>query len=191
MRTTLAGACVLLAATTAAAVDLVMDRPAVDAAVRTGQSSSDRDRARFHAAYRLLVGNAPLDAVDLITPFRRVVLAAETRARLGDRMFGQRQALEILKTSGNQVDIVAEFTFHPLHAFVGVPNYTIRLGAVTPIMIDRIPRYAPGPSSPMTGGTVIAHFDGKSLSATAVYEVIVEEAGKELARARVDFGMLR
>ena len=203
----------------AGAIDLVMDREAVNAAIALGQTRIERDRTRFHEPYRAAVNKAPLDYIDIVTPFRLVVLTVETRARTGDRSFGQRQALELLATASHQVDVHAEFTFHPLNAYVGVPEYGVRLegrsaappAAVTvllPVRIERVPRFgprvegtppsislpggiAPGKSQPLLGGTVVARFDGQTLNPTGVYDVVVSEKEKELGRTRVDFSRLR
>jgi len=43
----------------------------------------------------------------------------------------------------------------------------------------------------MLGGTVIASFDSERLDTRGVYDAVVEESGKELARTRVDLGNLR
>jgi hypothetical protein len=43
----------------------------------------------------------------------------------------------------------------------------------------------------MLGGTVLAKFDLKGLDPNGVYDVAVKEAGKEIARARIDLRALR
>ena len=43
----------------------------------------------------------------------------------------------------------------------------------------------------MLGGTVIAGFDALGLEPAGVYEVVVKDQGKELARVRVNLGSLR
>ena len=201
----------IAATITVAGVEFGLDRQAVDAAIKLGQSSAEKERARYHLAYRLEVNKAPLDYIDIVTPFRRVVLGAETRARIGDRMFGQRQALELLAGKGRQIDVHAEFTFHPQNTFVGVPEYVIRLGGdrlIAPRATERVPRFgarvdrsplflpvpggiASARSQPMLGGTVIAQFDGESLNAMGTYDVLVLEEEKELGRVRVNFATLR
>lgn len=211
MRVTAAAALVIVAAFEAGAVDRVLTPTAVTEALKIGQSRVDRDRARYHDAYRIILNKAPVDYIEVVTPFRRVVQAAETRALIGDRSFSQRQGLELAAAAGSQLDVRAEFTFHPLHTFVGVPNYLIRLegaGRLEPDGYDRIPRFgarvdgptltlpvpggrAPGDTQPMLGGAVVARFDAAAIMTTGVYDVVVEEAGKELARARVDFARLR
>ena len=97
MRTRLIGmAGLLLVQVGAAAMQATLDPRAVSDAVALGQSRGERERARFHMPYRLVVSRAPVDFVEVVTPFRRIVLEAEARAQTGDRAFGQRQAIELL-----------------------------------------------------------------------------------------------
>ena len=212
MKLIAAVAAAIAGATVAAgAMDLALDQPTIDAAIRLGQSRIARDRATFHAGYRLILDKAPVDYVEIVTPFRRVVLAAETQALVGDRTFGLRQGLELAALAGSQVDVRAELTFHPLNTYVGVPDYSMRLVGRETLGADayeRIPRFGArvdspplslpvpggrtrGETQPMLGGTVVARFDGGRLDPRGSYDVVFEEAGKELARGRVDFGKLR
>jgi hypothetical protein len=202
------------------AFDTMLDPEEIQQAIAIGQSRLAQEHDRFHSAYRVMVAKAPVDYVDVVTPFRRIVLAAEARATSGDRGFGQRQAIELVAASGHQIDIYVELSFHPLNTFVGVPEYQVALvragdvRAGEPLPVDRIPRYGPrvsggllpvpagpvvpGGSQPMLGGTIIAHVDGGGLEATGVYEVVLGDVvgppprpGTELARARVDFASMR
>ena len=50
---------------------------------------------------------------------------------------------------------------------------------------------APGESQPMLGGTIVATFSGEALNPNGVYDIVVRENGKELARAGVNMGALR
>lgn len=185
----------------------------IDEAILLGQTRIDADRARFHAPYRILVNQAPVDYVDVITPFRRVVLAADEQARFGNRSFGQRQALELLNAAGGQFDFVTELTFHPLNTFVTMPAYDVTLvkgGARTaPTTLDRQPRFGarveglppavavPGGlvptrgAQPMLGGTVIARFAGDTVDVTGIQDLVISEQARELARVRIDLGRLR
>jgi hypothetical protein len=107
------------------------------------------------------------------------------------------------------IDLVVELTFNPMHTFVRVPDYEVRLAppsgrVIEPRNLDRVPRFGPrvegtvmplpGVSSttgalrttqPMLGGSVIAAFDGFALDANGTYDVVVAERGKELARTRL------
>ena len=186
----------------------------VDEALLIGQSRLAADRTRFHNPYRITVARAPVDYVDVITPFRRVVLAAGERLLIGDRSFGQRQALELLATSGDTFDFLIELTFHPLNTFVGIPSYDVTLAAgptrIPPKSIDRVPRFrarvdglppsiptpalgsVKGPSTqPMLGGTITARFGADAIDPAGAIDLVVSDGGAELARARIDLGRLR
>ena len=190
-------------------------------AVALGQSAFDTDKVLFHRPYHFDAARAPLDMVDVVTPFRRVVIAAELRARAGDRRFGQREALALVDKFPGQVSVHAEFTFHPLNTFVLVPAYRVvwvtqRGVRIEPANLDAAPRYfarrgndslplppefagrgtpgVPGRSQPMLGATVVAFFNGASLERKddPVRVVVIEEAGQgELARLPVDLARLR
>jgi hypothetical protein len=203
----------LLAASAAAALQPSLDARAIAEAIAIGQSPLDRERARFHQPYRLQAAQPPVDYIEVVTPFRRVVLAAEGRARAGDRSFGQRQALEVLRDAPDQLDLRVELTFHPLNAYIGVPAYEVRLLAaartIPPRHVERIPRFgarlegtplpvqapaAPLPprgSQPLLGGTLVAGFDARLLDGHAAYDIAVIEQGRTLARAQVDLARLR
>ena len=43
----------------------------------------------------------------------------------------------------------------------------------------------------MLGGTIVATFSGEALNPNGVYDIVVRESGKELARAGVNMGALR
>lgn len=205
--TVLAGA--TLAGTVLAAYEPTLDSGAIAAAIAIGQSRIEAPRIRFHEAYRVTVGRPPVDYVEVVTPFRRVAMAAEASARAGDRIFSQQDARAAL-SGGSQLEIRVEVTLHPLNTLIGVPSYAVTLtaGAAAPIQprdIERMPRYgsrvegpqgpgvAPGASGsqPMLGGTVIARYEGRQVNPAGVYDVVISEAGKEVARARIDLTKLR
>jgi hypothetical protein len=187
--------------------------PVVDEAVALGQSFTERDRLAFHARYRALVARAPVDYIDIVTPFRRVVIAAEVQARQGSRRFGQREGLAVLDAAAGHVSVVAELTFHPQNTYVGVPGYDVILtrGEETraALSIDRQPRFgarvdtlpAIGPrpggltgtrsSQPMLGGTVTAEFDGRALEPNGTYSVVLREGNATVATVRFDLSQLR
>ncbi len=185
----------------------------VEEAIRTGQTRIAADRARFHAPYRVVAGQLPVDYVEVVTPFRRVVLAAEQRAQVGDRSFGQRQALQLLTEGDGQFDFAVDFTFHPLNTFVGMPAYDVALmngsTRVIPASLDRQPRFGArveglpppipipggqipgGMSQPILGGTVTARFKGEEIDPGGSMDLVVSEGGKELAHVAIDLGRLR
>jgi hypothetical protein len=204
-----------LITTEVGAYERTPDLRAVDEAIALGQSRDEAVRRRFHQPYRINIGRPPLDYIDLVTPFRRVELAVEERARVGDRLFRQRDAVTALAEHGDDLQIFVELSFHPQNTYVGVPAYIVTLnGLDVPTRIEsrgqqRIPRFGqrlgsagtplpypvapsvPSGGEPLTGGTVIVTFDGQQLDPGAMYEVVIEESGKELARVKIDLAKLR
>jgi len=191
-----------------------LDRRAIEEAIFAGQSRFDAERARFHNTYRLTVLRPPVDWIDVITPFHRVALAAEAKARLGDRVFGQREAASALSAAPNLVELLIELTFHPLNTYVGVPDYVVTLqrGQEKPVAaryINRYPRFGPrtdttgpalpnpnaapilGNGQPMLGGTLVVGFPLDAIDANGRYEIVLAESGKDVVRTGVDFGRMR
>ena len=203
----------------AGAIELALDRRAIEQALYLAHSSVQADHFRFHADYRFTVAKAPVDFVEVVSPFRRLVLLAETSFRQGRRMFGQREALAALQPDPDRVEVYVELTFHPLNTLVSIPEYSVELeqlgragAGIQPGTIDRLPRFGPrldassypfpypypvAPrvptgTEPLLGGTLIARFQGSTIDPQAVYEVVVKEGDKELGRTwRVDLGKLR
>jgi hypothetical protein len=188
-----------------------LGRRLIDEAVDIGQTRIEAVRERFHEPYRLDIAAPPIDYVDLVTPFRRVVLLAEERARAGARLLlGEAGAL--LADRLTLVELRVEMTFHPLNTFVDVPSYDILLVTeaagvpIDPVRIELIPRFGArlagvpsglpstgaigfaGESQPLLGGAIVATFDSDVLARTGVYEVILSESGRVLAQTRLDLG---
>jgi hypothetical protein len=203
-------------AATPRALQLTLDPRAIEEAIAIGQSRLAAERTRFHEPYRLLVGKAPVDYIEVITPFRRVVFAAQARAQIGDRGFGQRQAFELLATAPAEIELQVELTFHPLNTYIGVPDYAVTMvpgpPGTLPIAarsIERVPRFGarvdgmplPSPvpagpviaggAQPMLGGTVIAHFDGELLGDARRGTIVIADGAHELVRVTLDPGVLR
>lgn len=206
----------ILAALTAAvsAFEPALDPRSLSEAIDLGQSRIDDVRSRFHAAYHIDVMQAPVDYIEVVTPFRRIALDAEARTRAGERLYGQREALATLADNPSRLDIVVELTFHPLNNYVGVPAFTVALmapggKAIEPRTIGRVPRFgprlsgtplpypyvansaAPQGSQPLLGGSIIAAFDGAALDARGTYLAVIRESGKDVAKATVDLARLR
>jgi hypothetical protein len=205
----------VLTGTSLFAFEPSLDRRAIEEAIAIGGSRIESVRLRFHQPYRITVGRAPVDYIEVITPFRRLEVEAETRARNGSRTISQRDALDLLAATPDQIEFFVELTFHPLNTYIGVPSYDVRLArtgatgaAVEPRTLDRFPRYgarieglplpypaaanpSPRRSEPVLGGTVVARFDARLLDRNGIYDVVVSEAGKEIVRARSDLRALR
>ena len=206
-----AGACAL-AVTSVAAYESPLTARLITEALTIGRSAAASAGGAFHVPYRLPVNAAPVDYIDVVTPFRRIVIEAQTRQASGQGLMSQRDALAIAAQSGDIVEVYVELTFHPLNTFVGVPDYAVVLrgidgAVVTPRDIRRVPRFGPrldgtplpsaaappvvAGSDPLTGGTIVAAFATTRVGQLGAYDIVVDDGGKELARQRVNFGELR
>jgi hypothetical protein len=188
----------------------------LDEAISIGQSRIESVHARFHQPYRLQVARPPFDYIDVVTPFRRVVVLTEERTSLGIRGFTTREAGDALGSQGSVIELRVEMTFHPQNVFIGVPGYDVELATpstperLKPTEVIRLPRFGPriegasfappggaapnqrgGGTLPLSGGTIVATFPVGALNAAGVYDIVVSEMGKELARARVVLSGLR
>jgi hypothetical protein len=208
------GVAALLSLTPAGAVDLTLQARAINEALLFGQSRIDTERRRFHQPYRVPINAGEVDFIEVVTPYRRLVLAAEDHVAIGDRGFGYRQAVALLEAAPQQVDLHVELTFNPLNVYVGVPDYRVTLTApdgrtIEPRTFALYSRYTPrvserpsvtpvpgaplqpGNSQPLIGGTIIAGFDGRLLNATAAYSAVIGLNGKAVTRAPIDLAKLR
>ena len=212
-RTGLVLAALLISSAAAGAFEQALDPRSLADAIELGVSRIDDMRSRFHAVYRVEVMQPPVDTIDVVTPFRRIALDAEAHTRAGERLYGQREALAALGDNPSRVDIVVDLTFHPLNNYVGVPEFTVTLLApggarIEPAAISRAPRFGPrlstglpypyltggaGPQSgtALTGGLVVAGFDGRALDPNGTYVLLIREGAKDVAKASVNFGRLR
>jgi hypothetical protein len=196
-----------------AAFDQALDAQGLAEAIQIGTTRVDDTRSRFHAPYRVEAMQPPVDYIDVVTPFRRVVLDAEGHTRAGAGLYGQREAIATLGDTPSRLDLVVDLTFHPLNNFIRVPDYTVTLvttagNTIAPTAIQRLPRFGPrlsgalsypyasggaGPQNgeAISGGMLVAQFDGRALDPRGVYTVLIREAGKDVAKASVNLGRLR
>ena len=213
MRLGIVLAACLTAIAKVAAFDQALDAQSLAEAIQIGTSRIDDTRSRFHAPYRVEAMQPPVDYIDVVTPFRRVVLDAEGHARAGAGLYGQREATATLGDTPSRVDLVVDLTFHPLNNYLGMPDYGVMLvttagTAIAPTAIQRIPRFGPrlsgtlsypyaaggaGPKNgeAISGGTVVAQFDGRALDPRGIYTIVVRESGKDVAKTSLNLGRLR
>jgi hypothetical protein len=200
----------LAASSVAIGIEVGIGRQAIERAIAVGRRP-EAERARFHRRYVVTTGDPVVDRVEVISEFRRVVLAAEERIRFGDYFFGVREAEGALKSWRNRVSIVAELRFHPQNVYATVPPVEVVLldskseRTFAPLDIRRVPSYslppstATGASSPgagagsqataLLGAVVEGVFEATPL-ARATLVVAIRLPPNELARAPVDLAAL-
>lgn len=202
------------------AVDVNLDREAIDEAIVFARQATRSERAAFHDGYFRQPGDE-VRRISVVSEYRRVVLLMEEKMRVLDRNYGVRQMTEALTPYRGLVEIIVELQFHPHNTYVRVPLVDVLLvpldGAGTPLPLvaeatDRRPRFglfweptpidapwwpfppptAPvlGGTEPLTGGWVHARFDATGLK-RGRYDVAVKNGGATLGRAQFDFGAIR
>ena len=128
-RTVLSLLAALLARAAIAGLETALTPRLIEEALDIGQSRIESVRTRFHQPYRLQVGRPPFDYIDVVTPFRRVVLIAEERTNLGIRGFTSAKPPPRSAARRPWWKLRVEMTFHPQNVFVGVPGYDVALVA--------------------------------------------------------------
>lgn len=178
----------------ARAFDLILGPAELERALTLARHP-ERERAEFHKRYVVQTRDETVHEVEVLTEFRRVVLAAEDHIRRGNHMYSARQAAGDLTDWHGKITIVLRLRFHPQNALVRVPEYLTTLGGspVRPLDSRRTPLYAltgpgqrPGTATPLYGGLVETDFDAAAVG-QARREVVVWLEGNEVTRAAIDF----
>ncbi|MSO56884.1 MAG: hypothetical protein EXQ55_08195 [Acidobacteria bacterium] len=99
--------------------------------------------ARFHAPYILPVRDAMVERIEVITEFRRFVLASEAQTVLGNWTLARggydakgRTLKELLSRWRGQVSIKLRARFHPRHLYSFMPAIDILIGEPAFLAID-------------------------------------------------------
>ena len=158
-------------------------------------------RARFHAPYILPVSDPIVDRIDVITEFRRFVLASEEQAALGNWMVARgghdakrRTLKDILEPWRGQVAIRLAVRFHPQHRYSSLPPIDVLVGEPSFLALDvvRTPQMALTNDEKvtfMTGAVIETTFNAQSLQDRALPVRVVFD-GKEIVRVAADFARL-
>lgn len=202
------------------AVDINLDREAIDRALTFARQATRSERQAYHDGYLRTPGDR-VRRVSVVTEYRRVVLLMEEKMRVLDRNYGVRQMTEALRPWRGLVEIIVELQFHPQNTYVRVPPVDVLLvpldapGNALPLVAeatDRRPRFGlfweptpaeapwwpfPPPTAPvlagtepLTGGWVHARFDARDF-ARGRYDVAVKDGTESLGRVQFDFGAIR
>jgi hypothetical protein len=173
----------------------------VQRAVTIAMGSRDA-RARFHAPYVLPIKDPTVERVEVITEFRRFVLASEEQASRGNWMVARgghnakgQTLKDMVEKWRGQVAIRVTVRFHPQHRYSTVPVIDIFPGEPTLVALDvvRTPilslNDAQAQMSVMTGATIETTFGANAFGDRSLPVRVVFE-GKEIARVTADFARL-
>ena len=141
-----------------------------------------------------------IEHLEIITEFRRFVLAAEDQLKAGNWMMARggydpkgRTLRDLLRPLGGQVSIRARLRFHPQNNYVTLPAFDILLGDPTLLAINalRTPHITPATGEPGTrdvinGATIEVFYNAPTIDDRLLPVRLISE-GKEIARVSVDF----
>ena len=186
-------------AASAAALALLLALSPADTerALRIG-NGTEAERATFHAPYIAAAVAPDVERLEVVTAFRRVVLAQEEHLRRGDHMFSAKQARAEVGSLQGKITIVVQLRFHPLNVLARVPDYEVALDEppAAAAAVRRTPLYAnlgaakkPRAATPLIGGLVEADFDAAAIGQRRRTVRVVLD-GKEVGRATFDFARL-
>jgi hypothetical protein len=167
-------------------------------------NGSEASRALFHAPYRVAIEDPLIEHLEVITEFRRFVLAAEEQLKSGNWTMARggydpkgRTVKDLLRPRSGQVSIRARLRFHPLNNYVTLPAFDILLGDPTLLAIDavRTPHINPSNGEPgrrdvIRGATIETFYNAPTI-ADRVLPLRLLFEGKEIARLSVEFSRVQ
>ena len=190
-------------------LDAGIGTAAVKRAIDVGRSPDSDSSRRFHDEYVIPLGDRLLDRLEIVTEFRRVVLATEDHARFGNVTWGLEQAEAMLQPWRDKVSLVLYVTFSPGNTYRTMPRFGIVLYArsssaapprgsgasrIEPIDLIETPRYVSGqpapPGTPTLAGIVEATFVTRGLDRRGTYLAGIFLEDRELRRVDLDFGRI-
>ena len=199
----LVAAALLLGRTPTVAVTEVMTDTDIAQAF-TIANGSESSRALFHASYRITVDDPLVEQLEVITEFRRFVIAAEEQLKAGNWMMARggfdhkgRTVKDLLRPLSGQVAIRATLRFHPQNSYVTPPAFDILLGDPTLLAIDAVRTShttpatgEPGTRDIYTGATIEVLYNAPTIADRELPIRLLSE-GKEFARISVAFSRPR
>jgi hypothetical protein len=188
----------------AAAVNVTLSAADTQRALAAA-GGTDAARAQFHKPYIFAITGSMIHEIQVLTPFRRTVMAAEDALKRGDwavahgaRALDGRSVADSVKPWERKVTLVANLQFDGLHTYVSVPRCEVILDGL-PVLTSLDRRTTPLSSQPfssrgttttsLVGAVIEADFDAEGVAQTSRSAVVICN-GKDIARASIDFSRL-
>jgi hypothetical protein len=193
---------ILSVATDGGAISVALGDGDIARALKIG-GESEQVRARFHAPYVIPINDSTVEQVEVITEFRRYVMAAQEQVRLGNWILAQggtdlsgRSIKDMVRSWKGRVSIRTRLRFHPQNTYGDVPPIEHVVGAppIAALDVIRTPITAPasGPKQgfqPLIGAVIETAFDAALVARTSG-PIRILLSGQELKRLTVDFSRL-
>jgi hypothetical protein len=184
------------------AITVALSEADIARALKIGRES-EQVRSRFHAPYVIPVNDATVERVEVITEFRRYVMAAEEQVKLGNWIVAQggtdlsgRSIKAMVRSWHGRVSIRTGLRFHPQNTYGDVPPVEHVVGdpPIAALDVIRTPITAPasGPKQgfqPLMGAVIETAFDAALVARTSE-PIRILLGGQEIKRLTVDFSRL-
>jgi hypothetical protein len=193
-----------IAALPEAAVNVAPSAADTQRALRLA-GGAEASRARFHAPYTVAVKDSVIRDIQVLTEFRRTVMAAEEARKRGDWAVSQGahslsggSVESTVRPWRGKVTVVANLQLDALHTYVTTPACEVMIGGM-PVLASLDRRTTPLSSlssssgrtmiTSLVGAVIEADFDAGAVGQTS-RPVMVLCDGREVARAPLDFSQL-
>jgi hypothetical protein len=187
-----------------AAVNVSLTQSDTQRALRLA-GGTESARAQLHAPYIIPIRDSVIHEIQVLTEFRRTVLAAEDARARGDWAVAQgarsltgHGIADVVNPWRGKITISATLQLDPLHTYVSVPKCEVMLAGV-PVVASLDRRTSPRSSVPyagrsgmttsLVGASLEADFDAAAVAQTSRAAVVICE-GKDVARTVIDFSRL-
>ena len=184
------------------AINVALSEADIARALKIG-IEPEQVRARFHAPYVIPVNDSTVERVEVITEFRRYVMAAEEQVKLGNWMVARggtglsgHSIKEMVRPWKGRVSIRTRLRFHPQNTYGDVPLVEHVVGdppiAALDVIRTPITAQASGPKQgfqPLMGAVVETAF-GAALVGRTSESIRILLNGQEIKRLTVDFSRL-
>jgi hypothetical protein len=193
-----AAALVLPQAPAVAVTDALTERDIAHALSIAG--GSEASRALFHAPYRIAIDDPLIEHLEIVTEFRRFVLAAEEQLTRGNWMMARggfdakgRTIKDALQPLTGQLSVRVRLRFHPQNNYAALPAFDILLGEPTLLALHtiRTPHITPATGDPgsrdvVTGATIEVFYNAPTIGDRTLPVRLLFES-REVARVSTDF----
>ena len=184
------------------AINLALSESDIARALKIA-TESEQVRARFHAPYFIPVNDPTIEQFEVITEFRRYVMAAEEQVKLGNWILAQggtdlsgRSIKDMVRSWKGRVSIRTRLRFHPQNTYGDIPSIENIVGdpPIAALDVIRTPITAPASGrkrgfQPLMGAVIETVFDAASVGQKSE-PVRILLNGQEIKRLTVDFSRL-
>jgi hypothetical protein len=166
-------------------------------AIALGNTRDDALYESFSRGYNLTLSDT-IDRAEIITEFRRAVLAVHDRAQRGEFATTERDVATAIAPYQGKISVIVQARLHPMNTYVNAPFYDLYIStgpASRPIAAEKVKRdavLAQRTSGPIVGVRLEATFPRPEIAAApAPMLVLADDQANIVWQARLDLSRYR